>query len=97
MVKIFYGQRELVAIGKRIAGTLFQPTDVFSSELFPQHRLEKIVHIVRDAVCALRRGMNAIVLQGSGDLVNMQQNKREERNAELFCCRGANVSLKAFA
>jgi tRNA pseudouridine55 synthase len=28
LVKIFYGQRELVAIGKRIAGTLFQPTIV---------------------------------------------------------------------
>jgi tRNA pseudouridine55 synthase len=28
MVKIFHGQRELVAIGKRIAGTLFQPTIV---------------------------------------------------------------------
>ena len=28
LVKIFEGQRELVAIGKRIAGTLFQPTIV---------------------------------------------------------------------
>jgi tRNA pseudouridine55 synthase len=28
LVKVFYGQRELVAIGKRIAGTLFQPTIV---------------------------------------------------------------------
>ena len=28
VVKVFYGQRELVAIGKRIAGTLFQPTIV---------------------------------------------------------------------
>jgi tRNA pseudouridine55 synthase len=28
LVKIFEGQRELVAIGKRIAGTLFQPTVV---------------------------------------------------------------------
>ena len=28
LVKIFYGQRDLVAIGKRIAGTLFQPTIV---------------------------------------------------------------------
>ena len=28
LVKVFYGQRELVAIGKRIAGTLFQPTVV---------------------------------------------------------------------
>jgi tRNA pseudouridine55 synthase len=28
LVKVFYGQRDLVAIGKRIAGTLFQPTIV---------------------------------------------------------------------
>jgi tRNA pseudouridine55 synthase len=28
LVKVFHGQRELVAIGKRIAGTLFQPTIV---------------------------------------------------------------------
>lgn len=28
LVKIFHGQRELVGIGKRIAGTLFQPTVV---------------------------------------------------------------------
>ena len=28
LVKIFQGQRELVAIGKRIAGTLFQPVTV---------------------------------------------------------------------
>ena len=28
IVKIFHGQGELVAIGKRIAGTLFQPTIV---------------------------------------------------------------------
>ena len=28
VVKVFYGQRDLVAIGKRIAGTLFQPTIV---------------------------------------------------------------------
>jgi tRNA pseudouridine55 synthase len=25
MVKIFEGQRELVAVGRRLAGTLFQP------------------------------------------------------------------------
>ncbi len=30
MVKIFAGQRELVAIGKRVAGTLFQPSVVLS-------------------------------------------------------------------
>lgn len=30
LVKIFLGQRELVAIGKRIAGTLFQPTVVLT-------------------------------------------------------------------
>jgi len=28
LVKIFAGQRELVAIGKRVAGTLFQPAVV---------------------------------------------------------------------
>jgi tRNA pseudouridine55 synthase len=28
LVKIFTGQRELVAIGKRVAGTLFQPAVV---------------------------------------------------------------------
>jgi tRNA pseudouridine55 synthase len=28
MVKIFEGQRNLIAIGRRIAGTLFQPTVV---------------------------------------------------------------------
>jgi len=28
LVKVFHGQRDLVAIGKRIAGTLFQPTIV---------------------------------------------------------------------
>jgi tRNA pseudouridine55 synthase len=30
LVKIFHGQRELAAIGKRIAGTLFQPTVVLA-------------------------------------------------------------------
>jgi tRNA pseudouridine55 synthase len=30
LVKIFLGQRELVGIGKRIAGTLFQPTVVLA-------------------------------------------------------------------
>lgn len=30
LVKIFCGQRELVGIGKRVAGTLFQPVVVFS-------------------------------------------------------------------
>ena len=28
LVKIFLGQRELVAMGRRVAGTLFQPTVV---------------------------------------------------------------------
>lgn len=31
LVKIFYGQRELIAIGARIAGTLFHPQIVFTS------------------------------------------------------------------
>ena len=31
-VKVFYGQRQLVAIASRIAGTLFHPTIVFSTE-----------------------------------------------------------------
>jgi tRNA pseudouridine55 synthase len=30
LVKIFAGQRELVAIGRRIAGTLFQPIVVLT-------------------------------------------------------------------
>jgi tRNA pseudouridine55 synthase len=30
LVKIFHGQRTLVAIGRRIAGTLFQPIAVLS-------------------------------------------------------------------
>ena len=29
LVKVFYGQRELIAIGTRIAGTLFHPGIVF--------------------------------------------------------------------
>jgi tRNA pseudouridine55 synthase len=29
MVKVFAGQRELVGIAKRVAGTLFQPVQVF--------------------------------------------------------------------
>jgi tRNA pseudouridine55 synthase len=29
LVKVFAGQRELVGIAKRIAGTLFQPLQVF--------------------------------------------------------------------
>ena len=31
MVKVFAGPRELAGIAKRVAGTLFQPTTVFSS------------------------------------------------------------------
>jgi len=31
-VKVFYGQRELIAIATRIAGTLFHPRIVFSAE-----------------------------------------------------------------
>jgi len=30
LVKIFFGQHELIAVGKRIAGTLFQPKVVLS-------------------------------------------------------------------
>jgi len=29
-VKVFYGQRNLVGVAKRVAGTLFQPVVVFS-------------------------------------------------------------------
>ena len=31
-VKVFYGQRELIAIATRIAGTLFHPGIVFSAD-----------------------------------------------------------------
>jgi tRNA pseudouridine55 synthase len=31
-VKVFYGQRDLIAIATRIAGTLFHPSIVFSGE-----------------------------------------------------------------
>lgn len=32
LVKVFFGQRELVGIAKRVAGTLFQPVTVFSGQ-----------------------------------------------------------------
>ena len=32
-VKVFYGQRELIAIATRVAGTLFHPGIVFTGEL----------------------------------------------------------------
>lgn len=32
LVKVFFGQRELVGIAKRVAGTLFQPVTVFSAQ-----------------------------------------------------------------
>ena len=31
-VKVFYGQRDLIAIATRVAGTLFHPGIVFASE-----------------------------------------------------------------
>jgi tRNA pseudouridine55 synthase len=31
LVKVFYGQRELIAIATRIAGTLFHPGIVFTA------------------------------------------------------------------
>jgi tRNA pseudouridine55 synthase len=34
-VKVFYGQRDLIAIATRIAGTLFHPRIVFSAESKP--------------------------------------------------------------
>jgi tRNA pseudouridine55 synthase len=37
-VKVFYGQRELIAIATRVAGTLFHPGIVFVNEPPPPAR-----------------------------------------------------------
>ena len=37
-VKVFYGQRELIAIATRVAGTLFHPKLVFAAESIPTFR-----------------------------------------------------------
>jgi tRNA pseudouridine55 synthase len=38
LVKVFYGQRDLIAIATRVAGTLFHPKLVFSAENVPTFR-----------------------------------------------------------
>jgi tRNA pseudouridine55 synthase len=35
-VKVFYGQRELIAIATRVAGTLFHPKIVLAADPTPQ-------------------------------------------------------------
>jgi hypothetical protein len=35
-VKVFYGQRELIAIATRVAGSLFHPKIVLAAETLPQ-------------------------------------------------------------
>ena len=80
LVKVFAGQRELVAIARRIAGTLFQPrgTRLIGGSCgydFSEQREQQRQKIFGDRALPFVRRMDAVLLNCAGNPVNVPQSK----------------------